>query len=360
MRDRAADIEEPIRDDLGAADERALMGRTAGYLYLLAAVVVMGGQALPAGDKGHPEVALGLGFYVLLFGLASLVGWIPWHRAPWWQHKLAGVVLMPICGVILWASGGAVSYVLPLLILPLFFVSYFYPPRWAWGLVTALVLTAATPLLYDDRSLAVAYPGTVLAVAVSSFTLTAVVVWLKSKLVDAERRQRTMALRDSLTELGNRRAFDAALQEEVERAGAYTGDRVPVASALLFVDLDRFKEVNDVYGHQAGDSVLRSVAGRCASAVRPGDTLARIGGDEFAVVAPRAGRDGARRIKTSLERAVAAVSPAPGAPAVTATVSYALLGEDGRDAGQLMRVVDRHLHDAKRSRERRESAALVS
>jgi len=57
---------------------------------------------------------------------------------------------------------------------------------------------------------------------------------------------------------------------------------------------------------------------------------------------------------------VAAVSPAPGAPAVTATVSYALLGEDGRDAGQLMRVVDRHLHDAKRSRERRESAALVS
>ncbi len=358
MRDSRPDTEELIRDDMDVADERALMGRTAGYLYLLAALVVIGGQALPATDRGHPEVALGLGFYILLFGMASLLGWIAWERAPWWQHKLAAVALMPVSGVILWATGGAVSYALPLLILPLFHISYFYPPAWAWGLVTALVITTATPLAYDDRSLAVAYPGMVLAVAVSCFALTAVVVWLKSQLVDAERRQRAMALRDSLTELGNRRAFDAALQGEVVRAGEYTGDRAP--SALLFVDLDRFKEVNDAHGHQAGDRVLRAVAERCAAAVRPGDTLARIGGDEFAVVAPRAGREGARRMKSSLEKAVAGVSPAPAAPPLTATVSYALLGEDGRDAGELMRAVDRHLHDAKRSRDAPGSQALVS
>lgn len=359
MRDSHTDTEDLVRDGTAFADERALMGRTAAFLYLLAALVVLGGQALPATDRDHTVVALGLGFYVLAFGIAS-IRWIPWERAPWWQHKLAGVVLMPICGVILWATGGAVSYALPLLVLPLFFISYFYPPRWAWGLVTALVLAAATPLLYDDRSLDVAYPAMVLAVAVSCFTLTAVVVLLKSRLVGAERRQRAMALSDSLTGLANRRAFDAALHDEIERAEEPTPSRTPVPSALLFVDLDRFKDVNDMYGHQAGDRVLHAVAERCASAVRPGDLLARIGGDEFAVVAPRAGRGGASRIKLSLEQAVSTVSPEAGAPPVTATVSFVLVGEDGRDAGELMRAVDRHLHDAKRSRDAHAPAQLVS
>lgn len=359
MHESATHNRELNRHDVEAVDERALMGRTAGYLYVLSALVVIAGQALPATDPGHTEVALALGAYVLVFGIASIRGWIPWERAPWWQHKLAGVVLVPISGLLLWATGGVVTYVLPLLILPLFFISYFYPPRWAWGLVGLLVLAVAAPLAYDDRAVDVAYPAKVLAVAVACFTLTAVVVRLKSLLVDAERLQRAMALQDSLTELANRRAFDAALQGEVERAAGYEGERVPVPSALLFVDLDRFKEVNDDYGHQAGDRVLRAVAASCAEVVRPGDTLARIGGDEFAVVVPRAGREGARRIKAALEAAVSRASPAPGAPQITATVSFALFGEDGREANELMRVVDRQLHDAKRERDGREREALA-
>jgi len=306
-----ADTEELLRDDPGGVPEGGLMGRTAGYLYLLAALVLIAGQALPSSGRSHTGIAVGLGLGVLAFGVASIRDWIPWSRAPWWQHQLAGIVLMPVCGVILWATGGAISYALPLLVLPLFFISYFYPPRWAWGLVTLLVLAAASPLAYDDRAIDLAYPAITLAVVVSSFTLTGVVVWLKARLVEAERRQRAMALRDSLTELANRRAFDAALAEEVGRFESFEGERTPVPSALLFVDLDRFKEVNDAYGHQTGDRILRAVARRCAAAVRPGDTLARIGGDEFAVVAPRAGRDGAARIKRALEEAVASVAPAP-------------------------------------------------
>ncbi len=348
-----------LRDDTHLTDERGLMGRTAGCLYVIAAIVLMAGQALPGTDHSHSAVALGVGAAVLCFGIVCLTGLIRWSRAPWWQHELAGILLMPVCGVILWATGGAGSYSLPLLILPLFFTAYFYPPRWAFGLVTLLVAAAASPLIYDDRALDAGYPAFLLAVAVSCFTLTPVVVWLKSQLVDAERRQRAMALRDPLTELGNRRVFDAALQEEVVAASG-TGERVPTPSALLFVDLDRFKEVNDVHGHQAGDRVLCAVAERCASAVRPGDTLARIGGDEFAVVAPRAGREGARRMKGALEKAVAGVSPATGAPPLSATVSYALLGEDGVDAGELMRAADRQLHDAKRSRDAHGSRAMVS
>lgn len=350
MHQTRADTEELTRDEHRGVPDGALMGRTAGYLYLLAGLAVMLGQALPNTDHAHAGLALGLGLWLVVFGLASLKDWVRWSQAPWWQHELAGFLLVPVSGVLLWATGGAVSYAIPLLVLPLFFISYFYPPRWAWGLVTLLVVTSATPVIYDDRAMSVAYPAFVLSVAVSSFTLTGVVVGLKARLVAAEALQRAMALRDSLTELGNRRLFDAALRDEFVHAAGHQAERAPVPSALLFVDLDRFKDVNDAHGHQVGDHVLRAVAVRCAEAVRPGDTVARIGGDEFAVVAPRAGHDGARRLKHALERAVAEVSPAPGAARVTATVSYALLGEDGQDPSELMRVVDRHLHDAKRSR----------
>jgi len=293
---------------------------------------------------------IGLSLYLLVYGAASVSDVIPWSRAPMWHHELAGIVLMPVCGLVLWATGGASSYALPLLVLPLFFLSYFYPPRWAWALIALLVLTSGTPLLYDSAAEEVAYPARWLTVAVACFSLTGVVVWLKGRLVEAELRQRAMALRDSLTQLGNRRAFDAALQSEVVRAGEVGGERSAAPSALVFVDLDRFKDVNDFHGHPAGDRVLRAVAERCVAAVRPGDTVARIGGDEFAVVAPRAGREGAERMARALEEVVAEVAPAPGAEPIGATVSYALLGEDGRNAAELLRAADRRLHDAKRAR----------
>lgn len=359
MSDPRAKAEAPTPASAGATDERALMGRTAGVLYVISAVVVMAGLVLPGSDHRHTEVAIGLGVLVLGFGGASLIGLIPWSRAPWWQHELAGVLLMPVCGLILWATGGALSYAPPLLILPLFFIVYFYPLRWAYGLVMGLVAMGASPLVYDDRAIDVGYPAFVLALAVASFTLTPVVVWLKSRLVTAERRQRAIALRDSLTGLGNRRAFDAALEEEVRRVGGGGDGRVRVPSALLFCDLDHFKAVNDEHGHPVGDRVLTAVAERCAAAVRPGDTLARIGGDEFAVVAPRAGGDGARRLKRAMETAVEGVSPAADAERMTATISYALLGEDGDDARELMRAVDRQLHDAKRNRSDQDPQAVT-
>jgi len=345
-----AETPEPPRDDLAATDERGLMGRTAGYLYLLSALVLLGGLAMPGTERGHIEIVIGLALYLLAYGALSITDVIPWSRAPMWHHEVAGLVLMPVCGVALWATGGANSYALSLLVLPLFFLSYFYPRRWAWGLVTLLVITCSTPLFYDSAAQEVGYPARLLSVGVACFALTGVVVWLKEQLVRAELRQRSMALTDSLTQLGNRRAFDAALQSEVVRTGEIAGNRDAAPSALVFVDLDRFKDVNDYHGHPAGDRVLRAVAERCAGVVRPGDTVARIGGDEFAVVAPRAGREGAERMAQALEVAVADVAPAPGAEPIGVTVSFALLGEDGRNAAELLRAADRRLHDAKRAR----------
>ncbi|MFB0612887.1 putative bifunctional diguanylate cyclase/phosphodiesterase [Aurantiacibacter poecillastricola] len=98
--------------------------------------------------------------------------------------------------------------------------------------------------------------------------------------IDSQARLQHIALHDELTEIVNRRGFSKALGAECTRLQRYGRP-----FALLMVDLDRFKSINDTFGHPVGDEVLRRVAGRLRSAVRSGDLLARLGGDEFAVIA---------------------------------------------------------------------------
>lgn len=88
-----------------------------------------------------------------------------------------------------------------------------------------------------------------------------------------------MALLDSLTGLLNRAGFEARLEELHHTQGELNG-----SAALLYVDLDRFKAVNDTYGHPVGDELLRIFAKRLTNAMRPNDVVARLGGDEFAIV----------------------------------------------------------------------------
>ena len=323
------------------------MGRTAGYLWILASAVTLAGLLMPDLMDVHPTWVLGLGTYGLVYGVACLTGHIPWAEAPMWQHVAAVLVMLPVCGVMFWATGGADSYALPLFVLPLFFIAYFYPPALAYGLVTLLVLVLGSPLLYDDNIAQDGYYARFLTMAAGSYALTATILWLKGRLVQAERTQRAMAFQDPLTGLGNRRAFDEALLKEVVRSGEIESGRDHEPSALLFLDLDDFKEVNEAFGHQTGDRVLRTVAASCSGVLRPGDTFARIGGDEFAIVAPRAGRAGAERLAADLEQAVLSVAESEAAT-VTGTVSFALLGEDGRNAAELMRTADRRLREAKR------------
>lgn len=103
-----------------------------------------------------------------------------------------------------------------------------------------------------------------------------------SAKIQIARQQHYLANHDSLTGLLNRAAFQNQLEESLNRV-----QHTPCSVALLFIDLDGFKSINDSQGHRTGDEVLRIVARRIAHTVRPGDTIARLGGDEFLVMLDR-------------------------------------------------------------------------
>jgi diguanylate cyclase (GGDEF)-like protein/PAS domain S-box-containing protein len=108
---------------------------------------------------------------------------------------------------------------------------------------------------------------------------------------DLEDKLSALALTDGLTGLSNRRAFDEALVREWKRT-LRNGSQI----SLLMLDLDRFKEFNDLYGHQAGDDCLRAVASAVTGAVRETDIVARYGGEEIAVILPSTDIEGAAKL----------------------------------------------------------------
>ena len=154
-----------------------------------------------------------------------------------------------------------------------------------------------------------------------------------------------LALRDPVTGLANRAHFEESLQRATARAG-----RSGNLMAVLYLDLDGFKLTNDTLGHDGGDRLLKAVAARFAAQVRAGDTLARIGGDEFGVILENL--PGAAAAASAARKLVAALE----APLVVgheqvrvgASVGIAFRPTDGVTAGELIRAADRAMYAAKR------------
>jgi diguanylate cyclase (GGDEF)-like protein len=150
---------------------------------------------------------------------------------------------------------------------------------------------------------------------------------------------------DPLTGLYNRRHFDEQLRLVVAAAGRH-GDE----TALVIADVDHFKRVNDSYGHEAGDAVLRHVARICRESVRPQDVCARFGGEEVVILCPRTGHQGARLAAERLRRAIAS-SPLryDGLDiAVTASFGVASHPHGVPDSDGLLGAADEALYAAKR------------
>jgi diguanylate cyclase (GGDEF)-like protein len=316
-------------------------GPVSGLLWLTAGIAAAVCQLLPGMPGSHPVVAWALIAVVVVYGTACVRCWIPWERYTINHHAAAVTLFQPLIAVGLWVSGGVDSYLGPILVLPTLYVAYFFPPRLAWPLAVVEVATYFTPVLYSsaaDRHLLV---GRTVMYAAAYAGLVATIQYLKAHLVAAEQRQRRMAHEDPLTRLPNRRAFDHALDDAVATGRPFS---------ILLVDVDRFKGINDTFGHTIGDQVLRDIAGRTRTSIRSTDTLARIGGDELALVAPGASADGAARLAMALHDAIAGLRPAPDAAPVTLTISCASYPEDGGDRDALLRAADQRLHAVKDAR----------
>lgn len=160
-----------------------------------------------------------------------------------------------------------------------------------------------------------------------------------------EQHARHLALHDSLTSLPNRRYFQERLAQVLAEVSAQ-----PPALAVMYIDLDDFKPVNDLYGHDAGDELLRIVAARLARAVRSEDMMSRLGGDEFACL-PAAFRDLEQltQLAAKLYETVSApIKLGPLTLTVRPSIGIATWPADGRTAGALLRSADAAMYRAKR------------
>lgn len=153
---------------------------------------------------------------------------------------------------------------------------------------------------------------------------------------------RDLAVTDGLTGLPNRRHLD----EFLDRACAQLA-RGQGTLALMMIDIDHFKKLNDTHGHQVGDDVLRVVGRTLDQNLRAGDVAARYGGEEFCVVMPGASRDEAATAAERLRRAIEAI--ADDVPHVTASIGVAYGPDHGVVAAEITERADRALYDAKRS-----------
>jgi diguanylate cyclase (GGDEF)-like protein len=246
------------------------------------------------------------------------------------------VGVMGLLAYVMTWSGGVQSPALPMTIVIGVIIGVRFPPRWAAAQVTGDVAVIVTAMWLGDAELFRASPVQVLS-WVFAFVLAALVANMLSR---AERGARRDALHDALTGLLNRTALHARLEE----ARAQPSRRAETLSVIA-ADLDGLKAVNDRFGHDAGDAVLRAVAASLSASVREGDLLYRLGGDEFVIILPGTPTGEAAELAERLRAAVGVLHPSGRSVTLSVGVSGVLHGI--ADLEHLLSHADRALYAAK-------------
>jgi two-component system, cell cycle response regulator len=180
------------------------------------------------------------------------------------------------------------------------------------------------------------------------------IVELQGQLIGAREQLRVQATHDSLTGIFNRMAIMAALEKELSRSIREGG-----SVAVMMVDIDHFKSVNDIHGHQAGDIVLRETAQKMLASVRPYDSIGRCGGEEFLVIAPGCGLIAAAAQAERLRQFISMQAVQVDDAAIPTTISIGVAAAcDPAELTQVLRAADEALYLAKK--EGRNRVAVTS
>ena len=165
------------------------------------------------------------------------------------------------------------------------------------------------------------------------------------KLRKCVEEERSKAYTDALTKIPNRMSFDERITHEYRRWQRYNNKLT-----LCLIDIDKFKNVNDTYGHKAGDIVLQTVAGKCNSKVRGSDFFCRYGGEEFALILPETDLSAAITVAESLRESIEGCSFQYGDKTVKITISCGLAEFKGKDnLDTIFKRADKALYKAKNS-----------
>jgi diguanylate cyclase (GGDEF)-like protein len=256
------------------------------------------------------------------------------------------VLTVAIIGVTAALTGGPASPLIAWLVIPIVSLAGRFDTRGVWGgagvvLVALAAICAVHPHAFADD------PVYVIAVV----PLTLAVGWFSAAMMWAERRSRTQSSLDDLTGLLNRRSLPERFGELAEQA-RLTGDAV----ALVALDLDHFKRINDTHGHARGDAVLREVAAAIRGELRSFELAYRIGGEEFLIVLPGVDLEHGAGVAERLRVRIAALRP--DGLEVSASLGVSAGAGDEVAYGPLFDAADRALYAAKHNgRDRVETAA---
>ena len=254
--------------------------------------------------------------------------------------RLAGYILLTL--VVYWvnavtppAARLGILYIIPVLLVT-------WTEGLAWGILFAVVTTgfreaiawvqmpADTPMVWR------------IVTALAYFAVLGVAMAGLQTLRRREAQMARLVIQDPLTNVLNARAFAERLGQELDRNRRY-----PRPLALMYMDLDNFKVINDTHGHQTGDAVLKLVADAMRTSVRQADVVGRLGGDEFAVIMPETDAPladaAAKRLVVGLRNVF------KGTPNVTASIGVVSCTATEASTDDLLRRADQAMYDAKKS-----------
>ena len=314
-------------------DVRRQVARVSLLLYASGALTTALLQVTPDSDTSDH---LGLAIMAGVFALMALVFWL-WRTPPAWA--LFGGCLMGLLAI-----SALVGITRPMLLTPIFYIwpmmlaAHYFPRRQVW--IASLVMASS----FGAALLFWAEPVQRLAVFAVTLSMVAVVVVVLRSLREQNTalvaRLTELAVRDPLTGVLNRAAFEDRLRSEVARSA-----RQGRPYALAVLDLDHFKQVNDRFGHAAGDRALKRVCALVGETIRATDVFARVGGEEFALLMCDTDPSGAERAAEKLRMGIEREARAETMPL---TISIGLAVGHGTDADEVLLAADRALYEAKR------------